>query len=189
MSDAENPYAAPKAPVADPASTDAERIRKEHVKHEASVQSAGCLYYLSGAGLAMYALAMFALIFVGPEAGEEQLATGAVAGGMSLAFAAMSAAFIAVGRGLRRLRGWVKVPVGILSGLGLLGFPMGTLINGYILYLVFSGKGSTVLSPEYQEVVRQTPHVKYRTPVVVWIFLGLLVAVIGFVAVMAILDS
>jgi hypothetical protein len=47
----------------------------------------------------------------------------------------------------------------VLSGIGLLGFPIGTLINGYILYLFLSKKGRTVFAPEYQEVIEATPHV------------------------------
>jgi hypothetical protein len=42
-------------------------------------------------------------------------------------------AAILVGSGLRQLRRWTVIPVGLLSGIGLLGFPIGTLINGYIL--------------------------------------------------------
>jgi hypothetical protein len=66
-----------------------------------------------------------------------------------------------------------------LSGVGLLGFPVGTLINGYILFLLFGRKGKTVFSEEYQVVIEQTPHIKYRTPLVVWILLGLVLFVIG----------
>jgi hypothetical protein len=47
------------------------------------------------------------------------------------------------------------------------------LINGYILYLVFSQKGKTVFSDEYQAVIQQTPHIKYRTSIIIWILLGL----------------
>ncbi len=88
-----------------------------------------------------------------------------------------------VGVGLRRLRGWTKIPVGVLSGLGLLSFPIGTLINGYILYLVFSEKGSRVFSPEYQEIIRQTPHIKYQTSIIVKILAGILLFVIAMIIV------
>jgi hypothetical protein len=55
------------------------------------------------------------------------------------------------------------------------------LINGYILYLVFSEKGRRVFSPEYQEIIRQTPHVKYQTSIIVKIFVGLLLGVLLFI--------
>jgi len=31
-----------------------------------------------------------------------------------------------------------------------------------------------IVSDEYNEIIRQTPEMKYRTSIVVWIFLGLL---------------
>lgn len=80
----------------------------------------------------------------------------------------------------RKLKSWARIPTAILSGIGLLGFPVGTLINGYILYLVFSRKGVTVFSDDYKRVIAETPHIKYRTSIVVWIILGWLVALILF---------
>jgi hypothetical protein len=68
----------------------------------------------------------------------------------------------------------------VLSGLGLLGFPIGTAINAYILYLFLSKKGRTIFAPEYQAVIAATPEVKYRTSILVWIFLALLVALLAF---------
>jgi hypothetical protein len=35
-----------------------------------------------------------------------------------------------------------------------------------------------VLSEQYQQVIAQTEHIKYKTSIVVWIFLGLIVALI-----------
>ena len=74
-----------------------------------------------------------------------------------------------------------RVPVAILSGIGLLNFPIGTLINAYILYLVFSAKGQYVLSRPYAEIIRQTPHVRYRSSallIVLLIIIGLIVAAV-----------
>ncbi len=82
--------------------------------------------------------------------------------------------------GLRGLQRWARIPTGLFSALGLLGFPLGTFINGYILYLVFSAKGSMVFSEDYSEIIAQTPHIKYRTSIIVKIFLFLLLAVITF---------
>ena len=45
------------------------------------------------------------------------------------------------------------------------GFPIGTLINGYVLYLLLSQKGRTIFTDAYRRVVTETPHVKYRTPI------------------------
>ena len=82
-----------------------------------------------------------------------------------------------------------RVPTGILSGIGLLGFPLGTIINGYILYLVFSQKGTTVFSDEYHAVIAQTPHIKYRTSIVVWILVGLVLLLIAIGIVAAVIGA
>jgi hypothetical protein len=67
----------------------------------------------------------------------------------------------------------------VLSEVGLLGFPIGTLINGYILYLLLSKKGRKVFSDEYRQIVSLTPHIKYRTSIVVCILLGLIVLMVA----------
>ena len=72
----------------------------------------------------------------------------------------------------------------ILAGIGLIGFPIGTLISAYILYLLGSQKGVQVFSDEYAEVIAATPHIKYRSSKLVIVLVVLLVAlvVIGVVA-------
>lgn len=156
------------------ASSDAEDIRNEHIKHEASVKSVGILYFI-GAFFLVFLGGMMLIARPGPG-GLEATVTGVVLIGM--------AGFqFATGLALRRLKRWARIVAGIFSGIGLLGFPLGTIINGFILYLLFSKKGKTVFSPEYQEVIAQTPHIKYRTSIVVWIALGILVLLILFAVV------
>jgi hypothetical protein len=168
-----NPYSAPQARVADVGSGDiehAEEIRKEHINHEAGIRSAGTLY-----GLYALFLLLATLVF----------AFGAVTGGdaqnpravMIIAMVFCGGffwLFYKLASGLRALQNWARVPTAIISGLGLLGFPVGTLINGYIMWLVLSKKGTFILSPEYAEIVAATPHIKRKTSIVVWIFLVLL---------------
>lgn len=43
-----NPYATPRAVVADPGASEVESVCKEHITHEASVKSAGALFMLGG---------------------------------------------------------------------------------------------------------------------------------------------
>ena len=93
---------------------------------------------------------------------------------------ALSVGQIFAAVGLRTLASWAKIPASIIAGFGLLGVPVGTLISAYVLYLIWSEKGKMVFSPEYKDVIRQTPHIKYKTSIIVWIFLGLLVTVILF---------
>jgi hypothetical protein len=79
-------------------------------------------------------------------------------------------------------KAWARIPSAILSGLGLISFPLGTLINGYILYLLFSKKDSTIFSDDYKQVIQETPHNKYQTSLLVWIFLGLLALLVVLVS-------
>lgn len=171
MSQAVNPYAAPTAKVDDVgANPEAEAIRQAHIGHEASIKAVGALYYL-GAGIAVLA-------------GGSFLASGADAGGLGAIMLAFGVAGLFVGWGLRALRRWSQVVGSVMAAFGLLGFPVGTIINLYILYLFLSKKGRTVFSPEYQDVIAATPHVKYRTSIIVWIFLALILGLLLFAVLM-----
>jgi hypothetical protein len=131
------------------------------------VKSVGFLYLL---GAAVVLLAAMGMLLSSRSVGSNAL--------VAILLLGLAAVQIWTGLGLRRLQRWARIPSGILSGLGLLGFPLGTLINGYILYLLFSKKGTMVFSEDYQRVIEETPHVKYRTSILVWIFLGLLLLVL-----------
>ena len=43
---------------------------------------------------------------------------------------------------------------------------------------LFSAKGKMVFSEEYKGVIAETPHIKYRSSIVTWILLGLLVIIL-----------
>ena len=60
----------------------------------------------------------------------------------------------------------------------MIGILFGSAILGYILYLLLSAKATTIFSAEYKTIIAQTPHIKYRTSLVVKIVLVLFVAVI-----------
>jgi len=155
--------------------TAAEAIRKEHISHEASVQSIGLLYYLGGGLVVCFGVITLVRLLATAGGLSERGAAGLVA----VFLLGLGAIQFWLGTGLRRLRKWARIPTGILSGIGLLGFPLGTIINAYVLYLIFSRKGRTVFSDEYQQVIQQTPHIKYRTSIIVWILIGLVVLLIG----------
>lgn len=179
MSD--NPYQAPAVQeVLAPAAllTEAEEIRTQHLKHEASIKGVGFLYLLGGVAVALSLVGLFALF------GKMSSLSGRAMGGRELIVTGMLgligvAQFIS-GWGLRKLRPWAKVPAAVLAGLSLLSIPVGTLLGGYTLYLLFSAKGRVVLSPDYAEIVAQTPHLRYRTPLWIWIaLLVILLLVVG----------
>ena len=168
MSTGINPYAPPTAPVEDvSANSEAEAIRRAHINHEASVKSVGILYYLGGVALTIAGIVSLAAV---REGSGDPL--------MALLFLGLGAVELVAGWGVRALRRWGQVVGCVPSVIGLLGFPIGTLISLYILYLLLSKKGRTIFSPAYQDVIAATPHVKYRTSIVVWIFLALLVALL-----------
>lgn len=155
----ENPYAAPQTQP-DPADfSDAEEIRRSHIDAEASIKSIGFLYLLGG----LFAAA--AGVFL-PIEDPDTLIVG-------ILLVALGAFQIWTGIGLRRLKRTVRIPAAILATLGLLGFPIGTLISIYLLYLLFSEKGRFVVSEDYKEIIALTPHIKRKTSIVVWIVLAL----------------
>jgi hypothetical protein len=174
MSAQANPYLAPKANVDDGggASAEVESIRREHLSHEASIKSIGLLHYLSSVFLMLGAVAAI----VGQVSGT----ANAAALGVLMLFVALGVGLFLVARGLRQLRPWVRVPATILSLLGLAAAPLGTLISIYALWLIHSRKGRLILSPEYGEILEATPHIKYRTPVWVWVVLALVLATVGW---------
>ena len=172
MSAVINPYAPPKAHVHDvtQADSEADEIRQEHIKHETSVRSIGILYYLSGGALCLGSIGLFSMAF---SAGQPTFIKAL--GPIYLVFGILA---LCVARGLRKLRPWARITSSVLAGIGLLGFPVGTLINGYILYLLLSKKGKRIFEDDYADIIAATPHVKHKTSVVTWIALGILVLVL-----------
>ena len=163
-----NPYAAPQANlIPDTEARQAELVRREHINHEASIRSIGVLYYLMAA--------MFALTGVGMLASES---IGGFEMAMGLFLALLAVVFIFVGRAIRRLDRRCRRPVIVLGVVGLLNIPLGTLINAYLLYLLLAKKGKTIFSEDYAAVIAATPDVKYKTSIVVWVFVVLLVAML-----------
>jgi len=170
-----NPYQTPHAPLEDArgvAPANAAAIRQELLGHEAGLRAAGLLYYLGTLGSLIAGSMMLTLssaasgtVPIGPALGAFFLALGALQGW--------------VGYGLRHLRPSARIPAGILSGIGLLGFPMGTIINGYVLYLLFSQKGNRIFADDYLDIVAATPDMKYRTHPVVWAILVLILLAIA----------
>jgi len=180
----ENPYQAPETTEAPPVFPEghfaqyALAVRQEHIKHEASVKSIGILYYIGAVALSFAAVSSLLTI---AEGGNQGIVLTAMIG---IFFAAMAAAQFIGARSIRKLQPAGRVIGIILSAIGLLGFPLGTLINGYILYLLLCKKGQMIFSPAYPEIVAATPDVKYKTSRVVWaiLILFLVLIIIGVIA-------
>jgi hypothetical protein len=176
MSDIQNPYAAPGANIEHAEiGGEAETIRKEHINTEASIQAVGRLYWLG----CFLALLTFIALVVGVASSRSEIAGGLMSSlptAIGLLF--ISVMYGAAGFGLRKLKPWARIVATIVSVIGLIGFPIGTLISGYILYLLWSKKGRAVFSPDYQDVITATPHIKYKTSLLVWIILGILILLV-----------
>ncbi len=173
-----NPFQAPQSSLGggDFAGSHVEAIRRQHLAHEASVKSIGTLYLLGGGLMTIISIVMLVLLFGGPQ--PIRMGRGDPPQAVFLLVLALGVLQIATAVGLRSLRPWSRVVSGILSAIGLIGFPLGTLISAYILYLLFSPKGTMVFSEEYKSVIEQTPHIVYKTSIIVWIFLFLLLGLI-----------
>ena len=196
MSD--NPYAPSGSSYGD-ASLDAnfdlsqaELIRKSHLSHEANIQGFGCLYTLGGIlGIlgAIFYVGIGILVMAGgvvPKglesmvfgAGGDQLVSGGLTTLVGVVFLAIAVAQLFAGRSMQTLNPSGKILAIVVAAIGMLQFPCGTLISGYLLYLLVSAKGRTVFSSAYKEVMQATPHIRYRTSIIVWIFLFILIGVI-----------
>ena len=179
-----NPYAAPStspyggyAP-AGMSQSEAERIRRELIANEVSIKSIGSLYLVSAffcgfGGLALAGLLIFSLI--SPHEAALSLAFSL---GLLLLYVLIGAVFFWIGKGLRQLDIKVRTITIVLSAIGLIGFPLGTLINGYFLYLLAGEKGKRIFSPEYQEIIRATPHIQHKSP---WLLGCAIILVVGVV--------
>lgn len=178
MSAAANPYAPPRAHVQDVSGADseAEEIRREHIKHETSVRAIGLLYYLSGGVMLVLSIAMLGGSFSGT-------ALQGLTVGLGVLYLGLGALMLVVARGVRKLAPWARIATIVLAAIGLLGFPVGTLFNAYILYLVLSKKGKRIFEDDYRDIIEATPHIKYRTSIIVWIVLGIVVlGLVGLIA-------
>lgn len=147
----------------------AEQVRRDHIQHEASVRSIGVLYWLSGALLLVAGVGVVLTGVVGERRAINPFDVLALA-----IFAGVGIFSIVVGSAIRALRPWARTTSIVLSVIGLLGIPVGTLINGYVLYLLLAAKGKRLFEPDYEGIIAATPHIRYRTSIVVWIFVGLL---------------
>lgn len=183
MSD--NPYAAPSVleltPPLDAGRSNAEAIREEHIKTEATIKTIGLLYWLGG--LAIVAAAAMSVIasVTTSETGVHELL-------ISVTLLALGVFQFLVGNGLRKFQRFARICAGVISALGLLAFPVGTLINVLILGTLFRKKSRMIFSEPYKEIIAATPHVKYKSSslfrIVVYTFLVtlLLILVAGFIA-------
>ena len=147
------------------------------------MKSIGTLYYLGAIILALalvaYAIPFLSLVRFGGMGAYE---ISMLLGGGLLIFGLVVLQW-KLANGLRNLRPWVRIPIIVLSVIGLIGFPLGTLISAYILYLMLAAKSKMIFSQEYQQIIAATPHLRYRSSLLKTVlFLILIVAALMSVA-------
>ena len=175
-----NPYAAPHSQVLQATSQD-ELIRQEHINTEATIKSVGMLYYLGAFMVVFYGVGS---IIIGISSGSDAL-WGSILIGVVLLAIGVGQGVVAYG--LRRLQSWARIPTVIISCIGLIGIPIGTLISIYILVKILGKQGKFIMTPEYQRIIAATPGVKRKQSVVAWALLILLIIIlIGIIAAVSI---
>ena len=175
-----NPYAPVSAePPLATASSQAEAIRQEHLSHEASIKSIGVLYLLAAVFLVPIGGWLLIMGLFGLSGNDMAADSPATLIGIGIFELALGLLQGYTGLALRQLKSWARHVAILFSGIGLLGFPIGTLISAYFLYLLLSRKGVYIFSDEYQQIVAATPHMKYKTSMVVWVLLLLLIGLLA----------
>lgn len=166
-----------------------EAIRRQHLSHEAGIRSFGILF---GIGAVLYLiLGFFTLVFgvvmlASPQRGAAAAATIMLI--LPIIYVPLGIVQGIVAIGLRKLNNVGRIGGTVFGAIGLLGIPIGTLISAYLLYLLWSAKANMVFSPEYQRIRLATPHIKYKTSIVTWIVLGLLILFLIFLFAMILLN-
>ena len=107
----------------------------------------GTLYYVGAALLAAGAVALAV------KGGGPRTISG---------LAMLAAGFGGAGYLLRKLDFRARILGSFMALAGLAALPIGTVLNGYVLYLLHSKRGRTVLAPGYREVVARTPQFQSR---------------------------
>ncbi len=178
----ENPHA---PPTPEPSRTfDTAATRREYLTREAVIRGIGALYcFVGGLGLiaGIAVLIFFYIRFNTPLKPNEnmrgvELILYLVAGIPTLIFGTF---LIWGGYGLCRLRSWGQIFGGILAAFGLVCFPAGTVISTIILLVIFTERGNFVFSQEHRMIREQTPHISYGTEVASWLFLELMLLILG----------
>ena len=156
-----------------------EAVRMQYLKHESALRSVGYLYYLA---LCAIPVGIVAAVMTAPS--------GSSGGGGALVILVLFMLVVGLpifllARGIRNLSRWACIIAGVFAVLGVLGGlinpkngALGTVLNAYIAWLVFSGKGMFVTSREYHSVVEATPHIKPTLGLLTWLLLAFVVLLV-----------
>lgn len=181
-----NPFASPLAeegavgPDAPSDIAHLETIRREHLSREATIKSVGLVAYLGGILLAL-GFGGLLMMFAGGLAGAGGPFTPGVFEFLLLfAYAVFVGVTFWVGAGLRRFRPAARIAGVLLSVLWLLISlaavnPLTLLISICGLWCLLGKKARYIFTPDYQQIIAATSHIRYQTSKWVWILLAVLV--------------
>lgn len=167
-----NPFAAPKANLSRSSDieidiADAERIRRDHIGAEAGLRALGTLNYIGSFFIGLSGL-------MGLLAGLAT--TGDVQTTMILSsfiYFGLATCNYLLGRGLRNLKNWARICEAVLCIPAII-----SPISWLILYYTLNKKAVFVCTPEYAAIREATPHIKYKTSLIVKFLAFLLLAII-----------
>ena len=149
--------------------TEAEALRRRHLTHEARLQSVGTMMLVGALNLLtgpfFLLMGIFAVIGVAinPDTEEGALGGAAVFAVLGLVLTGFGAVSLRGGRGLRRLDPKHLTLYTVLVSLWLSSCSFFSLMGLWALYLLRSSAGAVVLSPEYAEARRRTPHIRFNS--------------------------
>jgi len=109
----------------------------------------GAIYILSGVILVALGLILFAIIGgSGLISGDRQamLVTGVVGTALAVFFVILSIPTIIAGIGLLKRREWARILTIILGIIHLFGFPIGTAIGVYTLYILLNDQAKPLFT-------------------------------------------
>jgi uncharacterized membrane protein (DUF2068 family) len=167
-----NPYAPPvgEMPVDNVFDLPVAELRRQLIDCEANLRSVARLLMLGGVLIPVVVLLVLTL------------ANGLIAA-ILLLFLLLFPIQIVAGVGLLRRRPWARTLAMLCSALWLPVFPVGTVIGAASLFYLLRPAAALVFDPRYQEVIRRTPEVEFRTSVFGWVLLLVVLSGgIGFVA-------
>jgi hypothetical protein len=164
-----NPFEEPRADleVRSPASADAESIRQQYLRTETNLKSIATVYIVFGS-MGTLVLLVLVLAAIWTLVTPNSLLLGIMEWLIVMSLGAVYPVGLLAGLALRRFRRWGRYTAVALACLGLLGFPIGTIVSVLFLYLLLNQKANFVFSDEYQAIIRQTPHLESRTSWVAW---------------------
>ncbi|MBA62886.1 MAG: hypothetical protein CMJ76_11030 [Planctomycetaceae bacterium] len=163
-----NPYSSPIVTEvrSTEAPTDLEKVRLEHLSHEAALKAVGSLFIIASMSVSSL-MTIFTLKFL-----KEELVSNEKT--FVLTYWVLVPILTYLGIKMRRLDYSVRKVVIVAGGLMMFAFPIGTVAGPFVLYAVCCQKGKYILSHGYTNVLYLTPRIRYKTKLSTKIFTGLI---------------